>query len=74
MSKLTQKIAIPIILAGIFSISIFIALEYDKLNLNFYVILIIFIKERSGNGTISILEPNQSTEIITSARHASSKV
>ena len=41
MSKLTSKIAIPIILAGIFSISIFIALEYDKLDLTFYVILLL---------------------------------
>ncbi|MGD0576810.1 MAG: HAMP domain-containing protein [Candidatus Staskawiczbacteria bacterium] len=41
MSKLTSKIAVPIILAGIFSISIFMAIEYNNLDLSFYIILIL---------------------------------
>jgi methyl-accepting chemotaxis protein len=41
MSKLTSKIAIPIILAGIFTISVFIGLEYDKLDIYFYIILLL---------------------------------
>ena len=41
MPRLTSKIAIPIILAGIFAITIFIALEYDKLDLYFYIILLL---------------------------------
>lgn len=40
MSKFTSKIAIPIILAGIFATTIFIALNYDKLDINFYIILV----------------------------------
>ena len=39
MNKLTSKIALPIILAGIFAITIFIALDYNKLDTGFYVVL-----------------------------------
>jgi methyl-accepting chemotaxis protein len=39
MSKLTTKIAVPIILAGAFAITIFIALDYDRLGPNFYIVL-----------------------------------
>jgi len=39
MAKIKSKIAIPIILVGIFAISIFIALEYEKLDVNFYIVL-----------------------------------
>jgi len=41
MSKLAAKISLPIILAGVFAITIFIALEYDALDPNFYVILVL---------------------------------
>ena len=39
MTKLSAKIAFPIILSAIFTITIFIALDYDKLNAGFYVLL-----------------------------------
>ena len=39
MSKLSSKISVPIILAGIFAITIFIAVDYDKLDFKFYIIL-----------------------------------
>jgi len=39
MSKLTSKIAFPIILTGLFAITIFIAINYDKLQNSFYVVL-----------------------------------
>lgn len=41
MAKLTTKIAIPIILAGLFAITVFIALDYQELKLNFYIVLIL---------------------------------
>jgi methyl-accepting chemotaxis protein len=41
MAKLMSRIAIPVILVGIFSVAIFVALEYDKLDPNFYIILIL---------------------------------
>lgn len=41
MTKLTLKIAIPVILVGIFSISVFIALEYERLGISFYIVIIL---------------------------------
>lgn len=41
MSKLTTKISIPIILAGVFAITIFIALDHDRLDTAFYIVLLI---------------------------------
>ena len=40
MSKLTAKIAIPIILVGIFAISVFISMGYEQLEPAFYVIIL----------------------------------
>jgi nitrate/nitrite-specific signal transduction histidine kinase len=42
MPKLTSKIALPIILAGVFAIAIFIAIDYERLSPGFYVILALF--------------------------------
>ncbi|MCX6723906.1 MAG: HAMP domain-containing protein [Candidatus Staskawiczbacteria bacterium] len=42
MAKLTSKIAIPIILVGVFGIAVFIALNYERLEPGFYFILILF--------------------------------
>jgi two-component system sensor histidine kinase CpxA len=39
MSKLSLKISIPIILAGLFAIAIFVALDYEKLGMSFYIVL-----------------------------------
>ncbi len=41
MSKLTSKIAVPIISVGIFAIVVFIAVGYDKLNLSFYIVILL---------------------------------
>lgn len=41
MVKLTSKIAFPIILTGLFAITIFIAINYDKLDVHFYIVLIL---------------------------------
>ncbi|MDP3883199.1 MAG: HAMP domain-containing protein [Candidatus Staskawiczbacteria bacterium] len=41
MSKLTRKITIPIILVGLFSIAIFVALNYDSLGVGFYIVLLL---------------------------------
>lgn len=41
MSKISSKIAVPIILAGIFAITIFIAMDYEKLDITFYLIILI---------------------------------
>lgn len=38
MSNVSFKIALPIIIAGAFIIAVFIALNYEKLDLNFYII------------------------------------
>lgn len=43
MNKLLFRIASPIILAGIFSISIFIALNYENLKLSFFVVMVLLI-------------------------------
>ncbi|MFH1968504.1 MAG: HAMP domain-containing protein [bacterium] len=40
MSKLTSKITTPIILVGLFSIVVFVSLNYNQLELSFYVILL----------------------------------
>ena len=42
MAKLTTKIAIPIILAGIFAIAVFLAVDFEQLNPSFYVIILFF--------------------------------
>lgn len=41
MSKLSSKISLPIILAGVFVITIFLALDYEKLDAKFYVIILL---------------------------------
>lgn len=41
MSKLAAKISFPIVLAGVFVLTIFIALDYNRFDPNFYVILIL---------------------------------
>jgi len=41
MSKITSKITVPIILVGLFSIIVFMALNYNQLELSFYVILLL---------------------------------
>src|SRR3989344_6533344 len=43
MPKLSLKIAYPIIIAGMFIMVAFIALNYQTLSLNFYVILVFLI-------------------------------
>jgi len=40
MAKLTTKVAIPIILAGLFTIAVFIALSYEQLEPSFYVVIL----------------------------------
>jgi nitrogen fixation/metabolism regulation signal transduction histidine kinase len=39
MTKLSSKIAFPIILSSIFAITIFIALDYERINASFYIVL-----------------------------------
>ena len=39
VSKISYKVAVPLILAGLFVIVSFMAVEYDQLNLDFYIIL-----------------------------------
>ena len=39
MAKLTSKIAIPIIVVGLFGIAVFIAIDYEQLQPAFYIIL-----------------------------------
>lgn len=41
ISNVTFKIALPIIIIGIFTIVIFIALGYTKLNLSFYIVILL---------------------------------
>ncbi len=43
MAKLTIKIAVPVILSGIFAITIFIALNYEQLDPSFYIIFFLLI-------------------------------
>jgi len=43
MSKLTKKIAIPIILAGLFAIIVFVSIGYDKLDPSFYIIVLFLV-------------------------------
>jgi methyl-accepting chemotaxis protein len=43
MVKLTLKIALPIILAGLFTIIVLFSLGYGQLNLSFYVIILLLI-------------------------------
>lgn len=40
MSKITSKITVPIILVGLFSMIVFVSLNYDQLDTSFYVILL----------------------------------
>lgn len=42
MSKLTSKIAVPIILVGLFAIAVFMAVDYDQLNISFYIVILFF--------------------------------
>jgi nitrate/nitrite-specific signal transduction histidine kinase len=39
MSKLRSKIALPIILAGVFGIAVFIAIDHERLDFSFYMVL-----------------------------------
>lgn len=39
MSKLSSKIAFPMILAGAFAITVFIALDHDRLDFSFYLVI-----------------------------------
>jgi len=39
MAKLTMKIAVPIILAGVFAITVFISISYEELKPSFYIII-----------------------------------
>lgn len=41
MSKLTSKMAISIILVGIFAITVFIALDYENLKVSIYIVLLL---------------------------------
>lgn len=41
MANFSYRVAFPIILLGIFLVAIFMALEYDKLDINFYIIIIL---------------------------------
>ena len=43
MPKLTIKIAFPIILAGVFAIIIFLAMDYEQLQPSFYIIFFFFV-------------------------------
>ncbi len=43
MSKLSLKVAVPVILAGIFAIVILIALYYDRLELSYYVVFFLLV-------------------------------
>ena len=38
MSNVSLKIAVPIIVAGVFIITVFIALNYERLDINFYIV------------------------------------
>ena len=42
MPKIASKIAVPIILVGLFAIAVFIAMDYEQLNLGFYIVLLFF--------------------------------
>ena len=39
MSKLTTKISLPVILAGIFAMTVFIAFDHENIDLPFYIII-----------------------------------
>lgn len=41
MANISSKIALPIILAGLFAITIFMALNYERLELSFYIVLLL---------------------------------
>ena len=43
MSKLTYKIAIPIVLIGVFAIVIFIALNYEQMDSSFYIVFALLV-------------------------------
>lgn len=38
MSNLSFKVAVPIIIAGIFIVTVFIAINYERLDMNFYIV------------------------------------
>lgn len=42
MAKISSKIALPIILSGLFAIVVFVAAIYQNLNAGFYIILLLF--------------------------------
>jgi len=43
MSKLTSKIALSIVLAGIFVITAFVAVNYERLDLDYYIVILCLI-------------------------------
>jgi len=43
MAKITTKIVIPIILAGIFAMAVFIAVDYERLKPSFYILVLLII-------------------------------
>jgi len=43
MANITVKIALPIILTGLFIITVFVALDYSRLDANFYIVFLIVI-------------------------------
>lgn len=43
MSKLSSKISFPIILAGVFAVTIFIALNYQNTDPSFYIVLLLLV-------------------------------
>lgn len=43
MANVTSKIALPIIITGLFIITVFVALDYNRLDINFYIVFSIVI-------------------------------
>lgn len=43
MSSITSKIAIPVILAGLFAVIIFLAIDYERMGLSTYIVLALLI-------------------------------
>ena len=43
MANITSKIAFPIIITGLFIITVFVALDYSRLDANFYIVFSIVI-------------------------------
>ena len=54
MSKLTSRIAVPIILVGVFAIVVFIAIGYEQLEPDFYILVSCLAKENAGSSNKSV--------------------